>query len=210
MYVSHSKYPSLFLSFSHYAWSVGFFVSKHHCLCCMHTSPWMAEKPESSLNANTFTSRAKSWLCVKVSRHCVNAECLKNPSDVKQSFIKSGHWSLYNFYAFFFISLLQITQVKMWWQIIIIHSFYIIMLFSALEQTHCAHVTCDSKWVTVSFFFIARIINIHVSGVLRAFFGCCMADATWNCYCLGASSVYTIQPCTSLQCHFNQSHIGKM
>ena len=37
-----------------------------------------------------------------------------------------------------------------------------------------------------------------------------MAGATWN-YCrLGASSVYTIQPCTSLQCHFIQSHIGRV
>ena len=28
--------------------------------------------------------------------------------------------------------------------IVIIHSFYI-ALFSALEQTHCAHVACDSE-----------------------------------------------------------------
>ena len=34
--------------------------------------------------------------------------------------------------------------------IIIIHSFYI-ALFSAHEQTHCAHVACDSEQVTVSF-----------------------------------------------------------
>ena len=34
--------------------------------------------------------------------------------------------------------------------IIIIHSFYI-ALFSALEQTHCAHVACDSEQVTLSF-----------------------------------------------------------
>ena len=53
--------------------------------------------------------------------------------------------------------------------------------------------------------FIARIFNIHRSGVLIALFGCCMARATWN-YCrLDASSVYTIQPCTSLQCHFIQT-----
>ena len=36
--------------------------------------------------------------------------------------------------------------------IIIIHSFYI-ALFSALEQTHgCAHVACDSEWVTATFY----------------------------------------------------------
>ena len=34
-----------------------------------------------------------------------------------------------------------------------------------------------------------------------------MAGATWNCSHLGASSVYTIQPCT---CHFMQSHICKV
>ena len=82
--------------------------------------------------------------------------------------------------------------------IIIIHSFYI-ALFSALEQTHCAHVACDSDWVTVSsffffFFFIARIINIHGSGVLITLFACCMAGATRNCCRLSASSVYTVQP----------------
>ena len=33
----------------------------------------------------------------------------------------------------------------------IIHSFYI-ALFSDLEQTHCAHVACDSELVTVSFY----------------------------------------------------------
>ena len=58
--------------------------------------------------------------------------------------------------------------------------------------------------------FIARIINIHESGVLVALFGSCMAGATWNCYRLGESSVYTIQPCTSLQCHFIQRHIGRV
>ena len=37
-----------------------------------------------------------------------------------------------------------------------------------------------------------------------------MAGATWN-YCrLGASFVYTIQPCTSLQCHFIESHIRRV
>ena len=50
--------------------------------------------------------------------------------------------------------------------IMMIHSFYIV-LFSALEQAHRAHVACDSEWVTASL-FIARIINIHGSGVLIA------------------------------------------
>ena len=59
--------------------------------------------------------------------------------------------------------------------------------------------------------FVAHIFNIHVSGVLIALFGCCMADATWNCCHLGATSVYTIQPYTSLQrCHIIQSHTGRV
>ena len=37
-------------------------------------------------------------------------------------------------------------------------------------------------------------------------FGCYMAGATWNYCCLGAGSVYTIQPCT-MSCHFTQSHV---
>ena len=35
--------------------------------------------------------------------------------------------------------------------IIIIHGVYI-ALFSALKQTHCAYVTCDTELVTVSFY----------------------------------------------------------
>ena len=61
--------------------------------------------------------------------------------------------------------------------------------------------------------FIARIFYIYIyyffihrSDVLTALFGYCMAGATRNCCRLGASSVYTIQLCTSLQCHFIQSH----
>ena len=37
-----------------------------------------------------------------------------------------------------------------------------------------------------------------------------MAGATWNVQVLGAGSVCTIQPCTSLQCHFFQSHMDKV
>ena len=61
--------------------------------------------------------------------------------------------------------------------IIIIHGFYI-ALFSALEQTHCAHWhVIPNEWL---YPFIARIINIHGSGVLVVLCECCMAGATWN------------------------------
>ena len=60
--------------------------------------------------------------------------------------------------------------------------------------------------------FIARIFNIRGSGVLTdrsalwLLYGWCHV----KCCSLGASSVYIIQPCTSLQCHFIQSHIGRV
>ena len=47
-----------------------------------------------------------------------------------------------------------------------------------------------SKWWTYS--------TVWLSGY--------MVNATWNCCRLGACSMNTTQPCTSLQCHFIQSH----
>ena len=85
-----------------------------------------------------------------------------------------------------------------WLNMFIIHSFYLAP-FSALQQTHCVHVKCDSEWVTASFYSAFYFYN-HGSGVLIALFGFCIAGATWNCCRLGASAVYTIQPSTSLQC----------
>ena len=79
---------------------------------------------------------------------------------------------------------------------IIIHRFLYIAPFSALKQTHCAHVACDSKWATVSIY--SCISTIHRSGVLIVLICCCMAGAMWHCCCLSTSSMYTIQPCTSL------------
>ena len=82
-------------------------------------------------------------------------------------------------------------------------------LFSALEQTQCARIACDSEWLTVafskvfSFFWFTKV-------VYWLLFGWCMAGATWNCCHLCTSSVYTIQPCTSSQHHFIQSHIGRV
>ena len=71
--------------------------------------------------------------------------------------------------------------------ITIVHSFYIV-LFSALEQTHCAHWhVILNEWLQ---HFIACIINIHGSGVLAALCGCCMAGATWN------AAVSAQVPCT--------------
>ena len=73
--------------------------------------------------------------------------------------------------------------------IIIIHSSYI-ALFSALEQTHCAHVG---------------------SGVLIALFGCCMAGATWNaavsaqvlCTSFNHAPVYRVTSFKAVICHLH-------
>ena len=88
--------------------------------------------------------------------------------------------------------------------IIMYYYYYYWLLLSTLEQTHCAHVPCDSEWVTVASLFL---ISTQVVTVLIC---CCMAGATWNCYRLGASSAYTIQPCTSLHCHFIRIHICRL
>ena len=49
------------------------------------------------------------------------------------------------------------------------------LLLSRLDA-HMSHVILN-EWL---YPFIARIINIHGSGVLVALCGCCMAGATWN------------------------------
>ena len=57
---------------------------------------------------------------------------------------------------------------------VVVDCFYI-SLFSALEQTHCALVACDSKRVTR---FLQRALNIHQNCVLTALLGRYMAGAT--------------------------------
>ena len=82
-----------------------------------------------------------------------------------------------------------------------------IALFSALEQTHCAHVARDSKWVTVAFYCAYYCPWKWCTGsALWLLHGRCHV----KCCRLGASSLCTIQPCTSLQCHFIESHIGRV
>ena len=65
-------------------------------------------------------------------------------------------------------------------------------------------------WMSDCSLLMCIFSNIHQSGVLTVLSGCCMAGAMWNYCCLGSLSVYTIQPCTSSQCHFTQSHLGRM
>ena len=73
-----------------------------------------------------------------------------------------------------------------------------IALFSASEQTHCALLACDSKWMTVA---LHGVLNVHRSAVRTALLACRMTGATGLCCHLDARSVHTTQPCTSLQCY---------
>ena len=85
------------------------------------------------------------------------------------------------------------------WHVVGVECFYK-ALFSTLEQTHCALVACDSKWVAVAFY--SAFLNFHKGGVFTVLFACYMAAA------ISARSVYTIQPCT-MSHHFMQSHIWR-
>ena len=79
-------------------------------------------------------------------------------------------------------------------------------IFSASEQTHSALVVCDSEWLTV----VSHNSLWKLTEVVTALFGCYMAGSKWNCCRLGARSVYNLQPCASLQCHFIWSHIHRV
>ena len=79
---------------------------------------------------------------------------------------------------------------------------------SLLSSSLSAHAACNSNWMTLTFYSPFR--KIDQSGVLTALLSCYMAGATRSCCRLGARSVYTIQPCTSLQSHFVQSHMCRM
>ena len=64
--------------------------------------------------------------------------------------------------------------------------------FSALEQTPYALVAYDSEWVTVAFYNAFWNINQSCIYVIWLIHG------WWNCYCLGAHCVYTMQLCTTV------------
>ena len=62
-------------------------------------------------------------------------------------------------------------------------------ILRSLEQTHCAHLwfyKSDKLFFNGAFFWISTEVVYLSAG---------MAGGTWNCSHLGASSVYTIQPC---------------
>ena len=85
-------------------------------------------------------------------------------------------------------------------RVVVDDRFYIV-LFSALEQTHCARM----RFYMRDSLFIARFLNIHRSGVLTAL-AWQVPHETAETAAISALSVYTIQPCTMSR-HFMQNHI---
>ena len=81
-----------------------------------------------------------------------------------------------------------------WWSIIAWLMIAYIALFSALLSRLIA-LACGSTWVTS---FIARFCFVFVFEYPPKWctYNAGMAGATWNCSRLGASPVYTIQPCS--------------
>ena len=73
------------------------------------------------------------------------------------------------------------------------------VLFSASEHSHCG---CVQMTLTDWLELYTACFECHQSGYSTVELLCYMAGATLNCCHLSASSVYSIQPCTSLQCHF--------
>ena len=70
---------------------------------------------------------------------------------------------------------------------------WLMIAYIALFSVHLSRLTalaCGSTWVT-SFSYHVFWISTEV-----VYLSTGMASATWNCCHLGASSVYTIQPCT--------------
>ena len=52
----------------------------------------------------------------------------------------------------------------------------------------------------------SSILTARFRITTEAMFVCYMVGATWNCCHLGTCSVYSIQPCNRVQCHFIRSH----
>ena len=77
------------------------------------------------------------------------------------------------------------------------------------QADHCTLLICDLEQVTIALH--SMFLNINQSCVLTALFSCYMTGTIWNCCYLGACSVYTtIQPCTTLQCHFLWSNMRRV
>ena len=83
------------------------------------------------------------------------------------------------------------------------------LLYSAIlwSRADSLRSCCMWSWMSWLAFHSVLEYNIDLSGVLTALFGCYVAGATWNCCPLGA---FSVQPCTSLQCRFMQSHIRRV
>ena len=88
---------------------------------------------------------------------------------------------------------------------VVVDRFYI-SVFSALEQTHCALVACDSNWVTVAFysaFWISTEV-VYLSTV-QLLHGWCHLKLLplWHVLC----TPYNHAPCHLMQSHIHRVHV---
>ena len=72
------------------------------------------------------------------------------------------------------------------------------------DPLHSSHMPLNECLALHSAFWIATEFITALP------FNCYLAGATWNCCQLCSCSVETTEPCTSLQCHFIQSHICRV
>ena len=92
--------------------------------------------------------------------------------------------------------------------------YYWLLLYSTIFSSWADTLRSRCMWFwMMTGAFLTVNFECPPSGGLTALFGCYMVDATWNCCCLSSHSVYsvyTIQPCTSLQCQFIWSYIRRV
>ena len=101
---------------------------------------------------------------------------------------------------------------------VFINHFYIV-LFAALEQNHCAPVTCGSEWVTVVLYYKFLSIHQKCADISEYPPKWCADSAIWLlhgwCHVKLLPSqckfwVHQVKPCASLEYHFIQRHIQRV
>ena len=128
----------------------------------------------------------------------------------RHSSVNSLTWTL----AETLLSLLLIANIIIW------------NLFSSLEinETHCCSLSSwrfrypqwhgiglhKNRKVFAHCTYVYTSTEVSVTATCVYFVRCVAGCHVKLASRLGASFVYTIQPCTSLQCHFTQNHIGRV
>ena len=118
----------------------------------------------------------------------------------------SGLWSVFQF--IFTSAWLHHWLVEWWADLMFACLFwwllFYITLFSAVEQTHCTSVACDSMWATVAFYEMFWI-STKVECIQYFWLLHLVPHETAAI----SAPVYAIQPC-AMSHHFMQSHICRV